>query len=144
MEDSFIESRWEHFPHEADVGVRGIGPKITSAFEQAAVALTAVITDPGKVEPLTEVRITCDASDNELLFVDWLNTLLYEMDTRSMLFSRFEVAIEDNMLKASAWGQSTDIDKHTPAVEIKAATYAELAVNKDENGIWTAQCIVDV
>ena len=144
MEESYIESRWEHFPHEADVGVRGIGPKIASAFEQAAVALTEVITDTGKVKPQTQVQITCDASDNELLLVDWLNTLLYEMDTRSMLFSRFEVTIEGNKLKASAWGQKTDVEKHAPAVEIKAATYAELAVKQDENCIWTAQCIVDV
>ena len=144
MNDSSLKSCWEHFPHEADVGVRGIGPTIGSAFEQAAVALTAVITELDKVEPLQKVEIACDATDNELLLVDWLNSLLYEMDTRSMLFSRFEVSIEDNKLKASAWGQKTDVQKHAPAVEIKGATYAELAVHQDENGIWIAQCIVDV
>jgi RNA-splicing ligase RtcB len=39
------EKRWEHFPHEADTGVRGIGASPAEAFEQAAIALTAVITD---------------------------------------------------------------------------------------------------
>jgi len=144
MNDSSVKSRWEHFPHEADVGIRGIGPNIASAFEQAAVALTAVITEPDKVEPQQKVQIACDATDNELLLVDWLNSLLYEMDTRSMLFSRFEVSIEDNRLKASAWGQKIDVEKHAPAVEIKAATYAELSVKQNENGNWIAQCIVDV
>ncbi len=40
------EARWEHFPHAADVGVRGFGKTPAEAFEQAALALTAVVTTP--------------------------------------------------------------------------------------------------
>jgi len=29
--------RWEHFAHEADIGVRGIGASKAEAFEQGAV-----------------------------------------------------------------------------------------------------------
>jgi len=36
---------WEHFPHEADIGVRGRGSSPSAAFEQAALALTAIITN---------------------------------------------------------------------------------------------------
>jgi SHS2 domain-containing protein len=36
--------RWEHFPHDADVGVRGFGATAAEAFEQAALALTAIVT----------------------------------------------------------------------------------------------------
>jgi len=36
--------RWEHFPHEADIGVRGFGATPAEAFEQAALALTAAVT----------------------------------------------------------------------------------------------------
>ena len=43
------EKRWEHFPHDADIGVRGIGASKEEAFEQAALALTAVLTDPRTV-----------------------------------------------------------------------------------------------
>ena len=71
MTDGSIKAAWEHFPHEADVGIRGLGPTKECAFEQAALALTAVITDPHKVEPLQEVQITCEAIDDELLFIDW-------------------------------------------------------------------------
>jgi len=35
-------SRWEHFSHEADIGVRGIGITKEQAFEQAALAMTGV------------------------------------------------------------------------------------------------------
>jgi tRNA nucleotidyltransferase (CCA-adding enzyme) len=135
---------WEHFPHQADIGVRGRGPSRERAFEQAAVALTAVITDPDKVEPEQKVEIKCSAPDDELLLVDWLNCLLCEMGTRKMLFGRFEVRIEGNELEAGAWGEKMDVSKHCPVVEVKAATYTELSVREDENGTWTAQCVVDV
>jgi SHS2 domain-containing protein len=61
-----------------------------------------------------------------------------------MLFGRFEVGFETGGLRARAWGEKLDIQKHRPAVEVKAATYADLKVQRDENGAWMAQCIVDV
>lgn len=42
---------WQHFEHMADIGVRGNGRDRTEAYEQAAVAMTAIITDPGRVVP---------------------------------------------------------------------------------------------
>jgi SHS2 domain-containing protein len=54
--------KWEHFPHAADVGVRGFGKTAAEAFEQAAFALTAVITS-AQVNPVTAVHVTCQASD---------------------------------------------------------------------------------
>ncbi|MBM3391993.1 MAG: hypothetical protein FJY34_08490 [Betaproteobacteria bacterium] len=68
----FMVPRWEHFRHEADIGVRGFGPTRESAFEQAALALTAVIADPARVSPRLPVRIACGAPDDALLFCDWL------------------------------------------------------------------------
>lgn len=44
-----MNNHWEHFEHGADIGVRGIGATKASAFEQAALALTGVITDPQHV-----------------------------------------------------------------------------------------------
>ena len=45
-----MSARWQHFHHGADVGVRGIGSTLAQAFEQAALALTAVVTDPATVK----------------------------------------------------------------------------------------------
>ncbi|MDH4245148.1 MAG: archease [Nitrospira sp.] len=135
---------WEHFPHEADTGVRGIGSTKEKAFEGAGLALTAVITDPASVSPQEAVAITCQAPDEELLLVDWLNALVYEMATRNMLFSRFNVRFNDHSLHATAWGEPIDVTRHEPAVEVKGATYTELTVKRDEQGRWIAQCVVDV
>jgi tRNA nucleotidyltransferase (CCA-adding enzyme) len=135
---------WELFSHPADIGIRGVGPTREAAFAQAATALTAVITDPEKVRPREVVEIVCREDDDELLFMKWLASLLYEMDTRGMLFSRFEIEPIEGGLRARVWGEPVDVERHEPAVEVKAATYAGLKVQKDEAGNWLAQCIVDV
>jgi tRNA nucleotidyltransferase (CCA-adding enzyme) len=135
---------WEHFEHGADIGVRGVGGTLAQAFEQAAIAMTAAITDPAGVAALTEVEISCEAPDAELLLADWLNALVYEMQVRHLLFGRFAVSIHDNRLSGRAWGEPIDVARHHPAVEVKGATYTQLAVRKLDDGNWLAQCIVDV
>jgi tRNA nucleotidyltransferase (CCA-adding enzyme) len=136
--------RWEHFPHEADIGLRGTGRTLAEAFEQTALALTAVIVDPAGVACTQYIDITCDAPDAELLLVEWLNALIYEMATRRMLFGRFEVELDMHRLRARAWGEAVDVARHQPAVEVKGATYTALRVSADAPGVWQAQCVVDV
>jgi tRNA nucleotidyltransferase (CCA-adding enzyme) len=135
---------WEHFAHGADIGIRGIGPTREAAFQQIALALTGVVTDLESVRPERAVSITCEAPSDDLLLVDWLNALVYEMATRRMLFSKFVVAIQDSRLSATAWGESVDRVRHEPAVEVKGATYTALRVERLEDGQWLVQCIVDV
>jgi len=135
---------WEHFPHGADVGVRGFGETKEAAFEQAALAMTAAITDPATVSPAIEIDVTCEAPDDELLLVDWLNVLVYEMAIRQLLFSRFEVHINGHRLQGKAWGEVIDQERHQAAVEVKGATYTALRVQQDQDGTWHAQCVVDV
>ena len=84
-----MRAAWEHFPHGADAGIRGVGPTKEGAFEQAAIALTGVVTDPASVRPDVAVQIACEAPADDILFVDWLNALVYEMATRRMLFGAF-------------------------------------------------------
>jgi len=135
---------WEHFSHPSDIGIRGVAPAKEEAFAQAAMALTAVIADLEKVEPRQAVDIVCEEDDDEMLFIAWLSSLLYEMDARNMLFSRFEIEFVEGGLKAKVWGEPVNVAKHEPAVEVKAATYAGLQVGRDNEGNWVAQCIVDV
>ncbi|HEY7728223.1 MAG TPA: archease [Candidatus Eisenbacteria bacterium] len=138
------DARWELFAHQADIGVRGIGPTRERAFEQAALALTAVVVDPQRVGDGEAVALRCEAPDDELLFVDWLNAIVYEMSTRKMLFGRYQARIAGRRLHGTAWGERVDVGRHQPAVEIKGASMTELRVGRREDGSWVAQCVVDV
>ncbi len=133
---------WEHFAHGADIGVRGFGPTLEEAFEQAALALAAVVTE-APVTPKIAVTVVCEAPDNELLLVEWLDAIIYEMAARRMLFGRFSVTIRGRRLYGTAWGESVQ-PHHAPACEPKAATLTELRVTHDAVGQWSAGCVVDV
>ncbi len=135
---------WQHFEHQADIGVRGIAVSMAGAFEQAALAMTAVTTDLDLVVCREEVEFDCHAPDTELLLTDWLNAVIYQMALRKMLFGCFEVLLDGTHLHARAWGEPVDVSRHHPAVEIKGATYTELAVLQQADGSWLAQCVVDV
>lgn len=135
---------WEQFEHGADVGVRGFGMSREAAFEQAALALANVMTDAAMIRPRERVGITCEAPDDALLLVDWLDALVFETATRGMLFGRFTVRIEDHRLEGEAWGEAIDPSRHDVTVEVKGATHTALEVSQRGDGSWLAQCIVDV
>ena len=137
-------ARWEHFEHGADVGVRGIAPTLGGAFEQAALALTAVVADPATVHAVDSVEIACQAPDDELLLVAWLNAVVSTMAVRRMLFARFEVRLDGARLQAVATGEPLDVRRHRPAVEVKGATCTALRVARTADGQWLAQTVVDV
>lgn len=135
---------FELFDHDADVGVRGFGRSLAEAFEQAALALTAISTDPADIRQDCAVEIECHDPDPELLFVDWLNAVIYEGAARNLLFGRFEVAIEGENLRARLFGETVNQERHRPAAEPKGATYTQLRIERDHDGNYMAQCVVDV
>lgn len=137
------EAGWEHFPHGADIGVRGWGASPAEAFEQAALALTRVVT-AAEVRPALQVTLSCEAPGLDLLLVAWLNAVIYEMAVRHMLFGRFEVAIDGTRLTGTILGEPVDVARHAPAVEPKGATLTALRVAQETDGRWSAACIVDV
>lgn len=115
-----------------------------AAFEQAALALTALTVDPASLVPCDAVEIRCQEPDEELLLFAWLNAVILEMDTRHMAFGRFEVHLDAGRLNATAWGERLDPRRHELRVEAKAATCSQLQVGQRPDGLWVAQCIVDV
>ncbi len=134
---------WSFFPHDADVGLQGFGRDPARAFEQTALALTAAVTE-APVQLKVEVSVQCQAPDLELLLVEWLNAIIYEMAVRKMLFGQFRVRIDGNRLEGLLRGEPVDVERHAPACEPKGATYTALKVAKDERGLWTTACVVDV
>jgi len=134
---------WETFPHDADVGVRGRGATRAEAFANAAMAMTSIITEPSNVERHDSVEISCECPDEELLLVEFLNSVIFQMAVRHLLFSKFLVTIDGNKLHAILVGEPVSVKRHQPAVEVKGATLTELAVEKGADG-WMAQCVVDV
>ena len=135
---------WEHFSHGSDIGVRGTGSSVEEAFEQAAIALTAVVADVVTIEQNEIVEVQCDAPDLELLLVSWLNAVIYEMAVRRMLFSKFRIVLAGCSLTGTLAGERVQPERHRVAVEAKGATVTALRVACDQDGQWVAECVIDV
>lgn len=134
---------YETFEHESDIGIRGSGSSMEEAFENAAAALYSIMIKTETVQPKETLTVTVSAPDTELLLVEWLNALLSASDLEHMVFSAFKVTIRNLALTGTAWGERLDTERHEPKVEVKGATYHQLSV-VEKNGIYTAQCVVDV
>jgi len=136
--------RWEHFDHAADLGVRGHGASVAEAFEAAALAVTAAVTDPRRVAAHETIEVECQGQDLALLLYDWLNRVIYEMASRGLVFGRFHVELTPAGLRGSMAGERIAPARHAPAVEPKGATLTALEVREEAPGSWLAQCVVDV
>ncbi|WP_212523394.1 archease [Actibacterium sp. MT2.3-13A] len=135
---------WTHFPHEGDVGVRGFGRDMAEAFENTARAMTAVVVPLDLIRRERVIPVTCRAADPAILLLDWLNAVIYIMATEKMLFCDFRVRIDGETLEGEMEGENVVPERHEPSVELKGATLTELAVYRQADGRWFAQCVVDV
>lgn len=134
---------YETFEHLADIGVRGYGKSLEEAFGNGAKAMFSVIADINAVKPSERTEVHCEAEDPEMLFVEWLNSLLSAAHLSGALFCNFKVEIKDRKLKGWAWGERLDQERHHVMTEVKAATYSMLKVGR-EGDVYIAQCVVDV
>jgi SHS2 domain-containing protein len=139
---------FELFEHKADIGIKGIGETLEEAFSEGAKAMFSLMVELESVKAIKEVEVRVKADDVEALFVEWLNELLYLKDLKQMVFSEFkvkEIKKENSgfSLKGVVVGEEIDFEKHQLKIEVKAATYSQLRVWK-ENGKCFAQCVVDV
>lgn len=131
-----------YFEHVADIGVIGRGATIELAFESAASALFAIMTDPAAVKERAEISVEFEEPDVELALVRWLNALLAESQTRKLALGRFRLERKGLRWCGSASGEPWRAGLE-PGVEVKGATLTALSV-KPVPGGWEARCVVDV
>ncbi len=133
--------RYEEIEHTADVGIRAHGKTASAIFEAAAEGMFSLIADPAKVEPKGELEIRLQAEDLPKLLVAWLSELLFLHETQHLLFSKFEVHVRGNALRALAWGETIDKRRHELKLAVKAVTYHRLSVDVAQG---VAEVIFDV
>ncbi len=135
---------FETFEHTADLGLRIRAADLDTLFAEAAQALFSVLVeDLATVRPAQAVEVRLEGEERDLLLFDWLKALLYHFDAEHMLFGKFAVAVRDDGLTATAWGEPLDRSRHVLDHEVKAITYHGLRVEPVADG-WLAEVIVDI
>ena len=133
---------YTYFEHDADMGIVGRGESIEAAFEQAATAVFAMMSDPARIQPRASVAIEFEEADVELALVTWLNLLLGQARSRGLIFGRFQLRHDGNRWSGTAQGEPWRAGLER-GVEVKGATLTGLALAQ-RDGIWEARCVVDV
>ncbi|MGB7792100.1 MAG: archease [Terrimicrobiaceae bacterium] len=136
---------WLRFvDHTADAGIAVEAPDLARLFERAAYGMFSVITDLAAARATETSRISIGASDRVALLVRWLSELNYRHVTEHRIFSKFEVlALSEHRLEAEVSGEIFDLARHTIFTEIKAVTFHDLQLKRDDRG-WKAQIIFDL
>ena len=140
--------KFEFLEHTADVYVAAHGKTLEEAFENAALAMFEVMTDTDKVSVTIEDNFVVEAEDEFALLYSWLEALLVNFETKNMLYSRFAIAgIEETdegfRIKAAAWGEKFNAEKHPQKVGVKAVTYHRMEILKEFNKV-TLEFILDI
>ncbi|HVP78801.1 MAG TPA: archease [Thermodesulfobacteriota bacterium] len=136
--------RFEILDHTADIGIVVHGENLKTLFENAGEAFFHLITDLRKVRRRVERRVNIGGESLDRLMVDWLSELLYLHDVENLLFKGFDVdSVGQEGLKATVKGESFREGVHVIKTEVKAVTYHQIEVRR-ENGGWRAQVILDL
>jgi len=143
-----MKKRFRFLEHTADVYVEAYGTSLEEAFENAALATLDVMTEHEKVEPKIEDVLEVEAPDEYALLYSWLEELLVKFELTGKLYSRFKISsIEKTLgglkLKAKAWGELYDPEKHPSKVGIKSITYHQMEIVKKPKSV-TVRFILDV
>jgi SHS2 domain-containing protein len=140
--------KFEFLEHTADVYVAAYGKTLEEAFENAALAMFEVMTDTEKVSANIENNVEVEAEDEFALLYTWLEALLVNFETKNMVYSQFQIAsIEETKegyrIKAAAWGEKFNAEKHMQRVGVKAITYHRMEILKQHNKV-TLEFILDI
>lgn len=135
---------YSFFDHTADVGVDVAAPTLEGLFETAAAALFELLVEAGELAPRVDRHVTVKGTDHEELLVRWLAELLYLHNTEGLLFARFRISdLSGGRLVGMASGELYDPSRHRVKTEIKAVTYHQVSVKRDD-GVWRARVVFDV
>ena len=135
--------RFEYFEVTADIGFRAYGESLNEAFENAGMAIFNIISNTDYITPSREISFDVTSEDEVSLLYDYLEELLFYHEVEFMLFSEFNVEIDENLhLKATIKGEAIDWDKHERKTEIKAITFHKMDVKRTDH--VELQAIVDL
>jgi len=130
-----IVKKFDLVEHTADVGVQAYGETVSQAFENAALGMFSIITDPSKVAPNKDFQVIVEGENLKEVLQDWLSQLLILSQVQGMLFSGFKVELKTAdgrfMLTGEAIGEPVDPDRHVYKTEIKAVTHHMLEVHEN-------------
>jgi SHS2 domain-containing protein len=132
----------------ADIAFEAWGKDLPELFRSAADAVTnTMVSDLESITPGKKLEFDVSHEELDLLLFNFLQELVYFKDAQKLLLRVPEVSIRRGesgyTLKASAFGEELDAEKHHLIVDVKAITLYRFEVRRVGSG-WEATVVVDV
>jgi len=136
--------RYEQIDHTADVGIKVYGKDLKELFANAAFAMFDIMADLQGLKGSVTVDIKKEAPNSEELLIEWLDELLYNFYTKTLIFNDFQIIeLDEKHIVAKVTGRHVGENRSRLKTEIKAATYHELKIEQKDD-IFQTQLIFDV
>lgn len=127
----------------ADIAFEADGKTLEELFINSALALEDSMVDLKGVGEKDKKIIEIENKDIENLLYDWLAELIFLKDSEDLLFSKFNIKIENNKLNAECFGEKIDRKKHSLRNDVKAVTLHRFKIEETDKG-WKASVILDI
>jgi SHS2 domain-containing protein len=132
-------------PHTADVRMEIRADELPELFEAGVEGLAALL-QPSLSSPLEAnwdlvMPITVSAPDITLLLLDVLSEVLTHSNIEKAVFLKLDVLnMSEMMFKGRIFGLYTSGFEE----DVKAVTYTEANIRKDDAGKWLTQIVFDI
>jgi len=142
-----MNKSYRYLPHTADIKVEAWGNTLEEAFASSALALENTTVEIENVDQVEEREIFASGSDLYELLYNFLEKLIIDIDVDQMVYSYFKVNIlkkdDEYYLTCMCKGEKLNPSKHHPKIHIKAITYHEMEIIK-ENGRYIIRYVLDI
>jgi len=132
--------KYKFLEHTADIKFQAYGSTIEKAFENSALAMFNAMSEE-KIASKIKKKIKVSGKDKESLLYNFLEELLFLLDSENFFVSKVKVKISGLKLEAELLGD--DAGKYETKLDVKAVTYNQMFV-KREGKEWMTQVVIDV
>lgn len=129
----------------ADACFEAEGETLEELLKASALATFAIMAEVDKIEPLELKRVSLEEETPDMLLFSWLEELVFLKDREGILFSRFDITIEDRYtLDARLYGQLIRDYKGELGRDVKAVTMHLFEVKQKASNGWWARVVLDI
>ena len=129
----------------ADIAYVAYGKNLAELFENAALALSDITVNLKGLKSKIKKEIKLKSKKIDTLLYDFLSEIIFLKDTQGLLFSKYDISIDEKKisLKAICQGEQIDRKRHELRNDIKAITMHLFEIKKEKNR-YSATIVVDI
>ena len=134
---------YEILDHTADIGIKVKGESLPAVMEKTILALSDLMIGNTQVGSNEEREFIIDEDDVEIALVSILEEILYLFEHQKFAVSCCSVSVQNNEYRVQMKGSLFNPSKVKDGTEIKAVTYHQLKVKKEDD-TWIVKVIFDI